>query len=519
MENAASCTINACEEDECDSLTMEEAYECRQDFAAGFSCHDEDAMDPVDGLTPLNTKDITNPSNSMNFSVFNMTWAEGARKSGMTCKSWPWYNGGYPLANEATIQEWYFDFWSYATCNTSTAVTYADAFGSTHSYCSEWETSVRGKYSYSIGSYTCNETAQSSDGSTYCSRWNATLRETEMCVPTSGILEDCSPNCDEPVTCHVTCSDDDGYWECDYDTASTYRYLDGKCDTVNAEGVCMRSSQGSYAEEAGSLRWDGKYACNEVSLSGKRCQRWSGTADSLLEWTVSNCECMHAMEPEGYCAEWHCYSQGMSYFFPNIAMSAIIWAPVLLLTYAYNAATMDSELWTDHWDNFRAGFQQDQEQLSTIRNNYFGTFIIYLGMNFASAYLGGFVNIVIGFLGAVVFPCLLVELLTRHGDKVFGGAPRYYRLRTFYIDLVLACLGLHRWVENRQQARRLEREAKRIEAERLEREAEDEAKVQEAKRQRERVIVGMYAAVDADEEQYQSMTPEYHGVELPETKA
>lgn len=490
ISNAASCEVYQGCTDESrshDCVSMKKSYHCREWHAAGFTCRDDDAVNPVDGDGSLGTKVIVDPVSNLTFNVIDFTMADAARRMGMTCKSFPFYNGGYPMIDNEWMRNNSYNHWKNFDCTARTV--YQNTAGASYEYCSEWTDFAETAYSielnkkrYYSGAYSCYESAQSSDGSSYCLKWRAKL--------VSGF-----------------------YDEDDNQRPFVSRYLNGTCDTASAEGVCLEMTQVSIGNDTvpnfmWSLDYRERQKCESVSPNGKMCERWVGTGQTDLQWTVSNCECVDSVESAGYCAKWNCYLQSMPYFFPSILYCLIILIPMLVLESCY-ARDFRVLMFDNYADNFREAFR-DLEEGENLRKEIkvrIGILcpIVYLGMTAASAFLGGLVNVIIGFLGTFVLPYLYLEMCTRFGDKVFG-TDRYWKLRAFYADLLLTAFCMDGWVESRQEKAR-ERREREEEQRRL---ADQALALEEQRRmsmkQKVEMVDAMYAAVAKDDD----VGPEYY---------
>ena len=385
--------------------------ECKKNYAGNLQCKDLTACNERFSTTMRNGGGV-NPytGNAISFSLCSDK--EAARRIGMTCKKFPWYNGGYPMMAEL---DWDAE-WEIFDCTQTKSYT---VNGMTYSYCHEWNDKEYGTDEYELGTFTCQTTAKSSDGSTYCKTWTSIQRETKMCSGASS----CTPNCREPTFCQKTCcrSHEDNHGrryqtceDCSYTPETQWEYSSAECTSANAQGVCLEWKQEEWDEASESFIEYEEYTCDEISKSGKYCTLWHGSVDSELEFEMASCECVDSNDADRYyCTNWECYEQGMEYFFPSLPfslVSIVLPLPILAITAFFY---------------FMRGDHRKQELF------FFRTFlglyvIVYIGLQIATIFTGGIMNLILGIIfNWIFFPlCFFVPLSTAAGRKAHNSVKR-----------------------------------------------------------------------------------------------
>jgi hypothetical protein len=270
-----------------------------------------------------------------------------AYRSGQLCRSFPWFNGGYPfdpvkLDNEV----------KQTSCESS----------ATDLFCNKWTTRGDSVDELEVGQGEC--TVASANGE-YCKKWREVTKEYKKCWWSQYITDDggstmgevccsednkhlypcCTQACDpstydtrppeiETATCQcVQAAEEDLYchkWTCE-ETSELSFLVD--YDATEYETYTCVSSRPTDATNRGatSLGWDelseawggldhlkdGPVAADELG-GGRYCSHWSGDIESVEEFELARCGCLEESAGGNFCLRWACLEKGTDFWWPNL---------------------------------------------------------------------------------------------------------------------------------------------------------------------------------------------------------
>ena len=263
--------------------------------------------------------------------VSNCSDADAARRAGMTCAGFPWWNGGWPLSP----LHW-DDEREFYECDTTASPS------STSDYCSQWITMEDSEDEWEVG--VCKCTQERSDmnelGRRYCANWYCEQVEVDKCSKGGGKMVRIGADDSDGAwlqsrfpgfrlsrrgdwdkyeyVCMCT-NDNGGEYECgpEVETEKT----DCSCLEVASQGVCKRWYCREYDDAAPHDVEHEYYNATAIDGSTGRVHGWVGDIDSRREFEVAECECTRPSDNERFCVEWRCLERELPYFYPNLFSS------------------------------------------------------------------------------------------------------------------------------------------------------------------------------------------------------
>ena len=262
----------------------------------------------------------------------NCSDADAARRIGMTCAGFPWWNGGWPLL---LWLHWDFEREFYE-CDTTASPS------STSDYCSQWITVEDSEGEWEAGACKCTQERNDNElGRPYCAHWSCEQVEVNKCTASGartvpkyesdgdgawlqerfpGFRPSRRGDWDKyPYVC--MCTKDSGTeYECGPEHVETEK-TDCSCLEVTSQGVCKRWYCREY-DDAGRHDVEHEYYhATAIDGSTGRVRGWVGDIDSRSEFEVAECECTLPSDNERFCVEWQCSERGLPYFYPNLFIS------------------------------------------------------------------------------------------------------------------------------------------------------------------------------------------------------
>ena len=281
---------------------------CRERHSGGLHCRD---------LSKCN--DLSNCSD-----------ADAARRVGMTCAGFPWWNGGWPLSPLHWDEEREF-----YECDTTASPS------STSDYCSQWMTIEDSEHEWEVGVCKCTQERNDNElGRPYCANWTCEQVEVDKCKGSArmkvrsrfdggdgawlqgrfpGFRPSRRGDWDKYEYVCMCINDNGGEYECgpEVETEKT----DCSCLEVASQGVCKRWYCREY-DDAGEHDVEHEYY-NATAIDGStgRVHGWVGDIDSRGEFERAECECTLPSDNGRFCVEWQCSERGLPYFYPNLFIS------------------------------------------------------------------------------------------------------------------------------------------------------------------------------------------------------
>lgn len=287
---------------------------CRKHRAGSLYCSDRTQCQNVDSLTekilhpPYRPRlqqlqeDLLEGGTELFLPVYTCSDHDAARRIGMTCNNFPYYNGGYPMMAGGIKWD---DEWEFYHCTNVTS----------NDKCAVWSGREDSEGEYEIGTFTCQKFGVTDLGFSFCQAWSSVQRETKKC---SAGTSRCEPDCEQPTYCRKQCCSDSGCYDCSYHPITEYEYSTGNCTTTNDYGACLEWTEEEYDQHNVKFREYATYKCLELSENQEYCRRWFGNIDSEEEFELSTCQCLSNDSDDIHsCSVWMCYEQGLSYYFPN----------------------------------------------------------------------------------------------------------------------------------------------------------------------------------------------------------
>lgn len=276
---------------------------CHKKRAANLWCRDRSKCQyENNSSTSLETRLHAHPETGRFMEVFHCRDEDVARRVGMTCQEFPFYNGGYPMLSNGIIWD---DEWEQYECAET------NVYGNV---CMSWSSREQSLTEYEVGYSNCTSIDETPSGYKYCQTWKTRQRETIKCDSRS---HGCSPNCAEPTFCLKRCCRDAHCYDCSYTPRMEMEYSEAECIRVNDKGACLEWTQEEYDEHNPDFREYERYQCLELSTNEQYCRRWIGETDSEEEFEIATCECLDDADVS-FCREWTCFESGYDYFFPNL---------------------------------------------------------------------------------------------------------------------------------------------------------------------------------------------------------
>ncbi|KAL7576495.1 hypothetical protein ACA910_017998 [Epithemia clementina (nom. ined.)] len=291
----------------CNSISdSKKNHLCRKNRAANLWCRDFSKCQY--GSPSLETRTYAHPTTGRLMEVMHCSDEDVARRVGMTCNNFPFYNGGYPVLSKGIDWD---DEWEQYEC------TEINLHGNV---CMSWSSKEQSRTEYEIGYSNCTQIAETAAGYHYCQTWKTRQRETKKCDSRS---HGCSPNCLEPTYCFKKCCRDSKCYDCSYTPYMELEHAEAECTKVNYKGACLEWKQEEYDEHNIDFREYEVYKCLELSANEQYCRRWVGETDSEEEFEIATCECLDEdawiqSSSASFCHRWTCYETGYDYYFPNM---------------------------------------------------------------------------------------------------------------------------------------------------------------------------------------------------------
>lgn len=286
----------SCEQHPCNVDICGDSLQCKKNVAGGQECHQ---------------RKYCNDSNA-----FYCSDDHAARRAGMLCDGWPYYNGGYPMSSLHWDDE--NELYECKTFNGTGA----------SGFCGHWESRENSPDEAEFGECTCAET---SINGRYCQRWNCEQEEFDKCDYGEWCTS-CHPTlgCNYCYRCRGT--DSDGY-SYSYRVIPEEERSDCHCIQASTNGnYCDTWYCYEYSPQGHGPPEDEYYYCREEDATGNFCSEWDGLIDGAEEFEFSQCSCTQT-HSSGICGNWRCYEKGMNYFYPNLfwsLLSTIFGAPAAL---------------------------------------------------------------------------------------------------------------------------------------------------------------------------------------------
>lgn len=139
---------------------------CRKAMAGNLNCFQKEYC-VLNGKGSLNQARVIVPFTSNTMVINQCSDQDAAKRIGMTCDTFPGYMGGYPLFSPLKWD----DEWEQYTCIQN----------SSNTYCDKWESYESSEDEYELGVYTCQSTAVSTNGVTYCESFTSVQEERTKC--------------------------------------------------------------------------------------------------------------------------------------------------------------------------------------------------------------------------------------------------------------------------------------------------------------------------------------------------
>jgi len=264
----------------------------------------------------------------------NCSDADAARRVGMTCAGFPWWNGGWPLSALHWDEEREF-----YECDTTASPS------STSDYCSQWITIEDSEDEWEVGVCKCTQGRNDNElGRPYCANWTCEQVEVDKCKGSArmkvrsrfdggdgawlqgrfpGFRPSRRGDWDKyEYVCMCTDSETMREYECgpQVETEKT----DCSCLEVTNQGVCKRWYCREY-DDAGRHDVEHEYyTATAIRGSTGRVHRWVGDIDSRGEFEMAECECTLPSDNGRFCVEWQCWERGLPYFYPNLLISLVV---------------------------------------------------------------------------------------------------------------------------------------------------------------------------------------------------
>ena len=221
----------------CNSMTdPKKKHTCRKSRAANLWCRDFSRCEY--GSPSMQTKMHIHPDSGRLFEALHCSDSDVARRVGMTCSEFPFYNGGYPVLAKGI--EW-DEEWEQYDCKETNL---------DQSVCMSWSTHEMSTFEYEVGFSNCTSIAETASGYKYCQTWKTQQRETQKC---GSKAHGCSPNCLEPTYCFKRCCRDSHCYDCSYTPHMELEYSEAECTKVNEKGACLEWSQEGMLQNFSAL--------------------------------------------------------------------------------------------------------------------------------------------------------------------------------------------------------------------------------------------------------------------------
>ena len=203
-----------------------ENFACRKKRSINLFCRDISRCQY--GNASMVTETFVDPSNGRYMEVLHCKDEDVARRVGMTCNSFPFYNGGYPMLAKGIDWD---DEWEHYECQG----TNFDG-----NVCMSWTSHEQSHNEYEVGYSNCTSVAKTELGYKYCKTWKTKQRETKKC---DGRCHGCSPNCSQPTFCLKKCCRDAQCYDCSYTPHMEIEFSEAECTKVNDVGACLEWKQ------------------------------------------------------------------------------------------------------------------------------------------------------------------------------------------------------------------------------------------------------------------------------------